>query len=229
MVKQPKSSISNTSNIARVRPKPYDPIKVACAFHFHRPSFQNPPPTIRNLTLLPFRPRALSKKTLPMNSTAQKTRVTSPGPASPLSLGSPPRTPRSSLGSSTSPRGGGTPRSSSPEQSHLRPSVRTLSPPLSPSSSGNDVFSRLTNTKGYTGLHKHRFDEEGRGLGKAGREVGCKTVDGCYDPDIVIDDGSTPSVSRSKRPIAQPPLHVSISRGPVVRGPALGTQKFGTQ
>jgi hypothetical protein len=32
------------------------------------------------------------------------------------------------------------------------------------------VLSRLTDVKAYTGTHKNRFDENGHGLGKAGRD-----------------------------------------------------------
>ena len=32
------------------------------------------------------------------------------------------------------------------------------------------VYDRLTDVRGYTGTHKHRFDTDGRGLGLAGRE-----------------------------------------------------------
>ncbi len=32
------------------------------------------------------------------------------------------------------------------------------------------VFDKLTDTRNYTGSHKQRFDEHGRGLGKEGRE-----------------------------------------------------------
>jgi hypothetical protein len=32
------------------------------------------------------------------------------------------------------------------------------------------VYDRLTDIRGYTGTHKHRFDHEGRGLGLSGRE-----------------------------------------------------------
>jgi hypothetical protein len=31
------------------------------------------------------------------------------------------------------------------------------------------VFNRLTDTKSYTGSHKERFDETGKGKGRAGR------------------------------------------------------------
>jgi len=36
------------------------------------------------------------------------------------------------------------------------------------------VFERLTDTRGYTGTHKERFDENGNGLGLAGRDTGNK-------------------------------------------------------
>ncbi|KAI9222437.1 hypothetical protein BC828DRAFT_26943 [Blastocladiella britannica] len=41
--------------------------------------------------------------------------------------------------------------------------------PTVPSIPKGSVFDRLTNTKGYTGSHRERFDEDGRGRGKAGR------------------------------------------------------------
>ena len=40
------------------------------------------------------------------------------------------------------------------------------------SSSKNNIMDidRLTDTRGYTGAHKHRFDADGRGKGIAGRD-----------------------------------------------------------
>jgi hypothetical protein len=35
-----------------------------------------------------------------------------------------------------------------------------------------NVYDRLTDTRGYTGLHRHRFDGDGRGLGMRGRDGG---------------------------------------------------------
>ncbi|RUS30044.1 hypothetical protein BC938DRAFT_479914 [Jimgerdemannia flammicorona] len=153
-----------------------------------------------------------------MNSTQQSRAVSPISTRPPLSSLSPPsNTPLSPLASprASSPLSG-TPRASSPALSHSGLSGRSLSPPMSPSSSGSNVFSRLTNTRGYTGSHKMRFDEEGRGLGKAGRE------------DLVEFDGLTPSPSRSKAPRHTAALNPSVSKTPVVKGP-LGTQKFGTQ
>ena len=34
-----------------------------------------------------------------------------------------------------------------------------------------DIYDRLTDTSGYTGSHKHRFDETGRGKGLQGRDA----------------------------------------------------------
>lgn len=41
-------------------------------------------------------------------------------------------------------------------------------------SGGKDVVSRLTDSSSYTGTHKHRFDNEGKGRGLDGRDVGAK-------------------------------------------------------
>jgi hypothetical protein len=32
------------------------------------------------------------------------------------------------------------------------------------------VYDRLTDVRGFTGTHRHRFDSEGRGVGLAGRD-----------------------------------------------------------
>lgn len=37
-------------------------------------------------------------------------------------------------------------------------------------SGAGSVFDRLTDTRGFTGTHKHRFDKTGRGLGLRGRD-----------------------------------------------------------
>ncbi|KAJ3292453.1 hypothetical protein HDU79_001408 [Rhizoclosmatium sp. JEL0117] len=41
----------------------------------------------------------------------------------------------------------------------------------STSSSKGSVFDRLTDTKGYTGAHKERFNADGTGRGLAGRDA----------------------------------------------------------
>ena len=42
---------------------------------------------------------------------------------------------------------------------------------------GRDIVSRLTDTSKYTGTHKHRFDEDGKGRGIAGRDQPNLTAD----------------------------------------------------
>ncbi|KAI9187572.1 hypothetical protein H9P43_001961 [Blastocladiella emersonii ATCC 22665] len=52
--------------------------------------------------------------------------------------------------------------------------------PTQPEIPRGSVFDRLTNPKGYTGTHKERFDEEGKGRGLAGRvqdDIGAKSLD----------------------------------------------------
>lgn len=50
------------------------------------------------------------------------------------------------------------------------------------------IFDKLTNPKLYTGSHKQRFDEEGRGRGKAGR----------------VDDDGPRDLSQMTRPSLHP-------------------------
>ncbi len=48
------------------------------------------------------------------------------------------------------------------------------------------IFDRLTDSSQYTGTHKHRFDETGKGRGKAGRT------------DEVVLDGYVNAFKKSK-------------------------------
>lgn len=48
--------------------------------------------------------------------------------------------------------------------------TRTHSPSRVDSPSRGSVFSRLTDSSGYTGAHRHRFGANGRGLGRDGRD-----------------------------------------------------------
>lgn len=59
------------------------------------------------------------------------------------------------------------------------PIVTTATPP---SSSKAGIFDRLTDSRLYTGAHKFRFDEAGRGLGIDGRDEVLETrlVCGCF-------------------------------------------------
>lgn len=42
---------------------------------------------------------------------------------------------------------------------------------------GDNIVSRLTDTSKYTGTHKHRFDDDGKGRGLAGRDQPNLTAD----------------------------------------------------
>ncbi|ORZ35986.1 hypothetical protein BCR44DRAFT_47259 [Catenaria anguillulae PL171] len=52
--------------------------------------------------------------------------------------------------------------------------------PTQPSIPKGSVYDRLTNPKGYTATHKERFDDQGKGKGKAGRvqdDLGTKSLE----------------------------------------------------
>jgi len=76
-----------------------------------------------------------------------------------------------------------------------------------------DVVSRLTDTSKYTGAHKQRFDETGKGRGLAGRET------------VVEFKGNTNTAPIEK---SGPAAGGAGPRKPVVSVP-LGAQKFGVQ
>uniref|UniRef100_A0A0G4HL52 Doublecortin domain-containing protein n=1 Tax=Chromera velia CCMP2878 TaxID=1169474 RepID=A0A0G4HL52_9ALVE len=79
----------------------------------------------------------------------------------------------------------------------------------------NDAtLARLTDTSKYTGAHKQRFDEDGKGRGLAGRE------------NVTHHDGSTESAVRSHA--IEKTVDEKAHKKSVVKGP-LGQQKFGTQ
>jgi len=65
-------------------------------------------------------------------------------------------------------------RGSDPSGLGLRPDVdkpvRVERPPSSSSDKKQSVFDKLTDTKQYTGTHKQRFDAEGKGRGREGRD-----------------------------------------------------------
>lgn len=77
--------------------------------------------------------------------------------------------------------------------------------------SGGDIFSRLTDPSKYTGAHRQRFDESGKGRGKAGR----------------VENDKVGDLSQLTRPA----LHnAGTRRSTGTTGIDLsGVQKFGTQ
>lgn len=67
---------------------------------------------------------------------------------------------------------------SSGPQSKPSPRPTGTTPRGTKKSSGPSIYDRLTDTSTYTGAHKYKFDENGHGLGKAGRDTG---IDGISD------------------------------------------------
>ncbi|OII75468.1 uncharacterized protein cubi_01989 [Cryptosporidium ubiquitum] len=61
-----------------------------------------------------------------------------------------------------------------------------------PEESKSNVFDRLLDPKLYTGMHRYRFDKDGNGLGKAGREY------------IYREDGYTESTKRKHEVLGSP-------------------------
>ncbi|KAF7458849.1 doublecortin [Cryptosporidium felis] len=61
-----------------------------------------------------------------------------------------------------------------------------------PEESKSSVFDRLLDPKLYTGMHKYRFDKDGNGLGKAGREY------------LFKEDGYTESTKRKHEVVSSP-------------------------
>jgi hypothetical protein len=62
---------------------------------------------------------------------------------------------------------------------------------------GGDIFNRLVDSRLFTGTHKHRFDEYGRGRGLAGRESVAKGT-GC-SPVAVYSGGGVADISQIMR------------------------------
>ena len=62
--------------------------------------------------------------------------------------------------------------STATKKSSDAPKSTTASSPTKSKSSGGSIFDRLTDSSKYTGAHKHRFDADGKGRGKEGRDVG---------------------------------------------------------
>eukprot|EP01137_Pigoraptor_chileana_P006967 Opistho-2@3441 len=79
---------------------------------------------------------------------------------------------------------------------------------------GQSVTDRLTDASKFTGAHKERFDESGKGKGLAGRE------------ELVNVDGSTSSAARDHT--VKSSTAAAAEKKPVVSG-NLGKEKFGTQ
>jgi len=84
------------------------------------------------------------------------------------------------------------PTKSSPKKSPTKAGSKAGTP--SPKK-GDSVFDRLTDSKKYTGAHKHRFDDSGKGRGKAGRDVIAKGSG--HVPSMGVSNQATDSKSPS--------------------------------
>ena len=69
------------------------------------------------------------------------------------------------------------------------------------------MYDRLTDYRGYTGLHRHRFDTDGRGLGMRGRDeantsADMRWIDSTFPKDrtVVGDGGKRVTVSANQTP-----------------------------
>lgn len=105
----------------------------------------------------------------------------SPSRASPRSM-----SPSRGNSNTTSPRRTTSPRPV-PERAETVPSGNSslgTSPGTSPGTSSGQkkgsIFDRLSDPSSFHASHKHRFDKEGHGLGKAGRTQDTGTVDLCH-------------------------------------------------
>ncbi|KAL0476604.1 tubulin polymerization-promoting protein [Acrasis kona] len=71
------------------------------------------------------------------------------------------------------PKGTGSPSSPISPKSPSKPSTPLSNPPtVTKTQTSSGIFARLTDTSKYTGAHKQRFDEDGKGRGAAGRDIG---------------------------------------------------------
>lgn len=74
-----------------------------------------------------------------------------------------------------------------------------LGQPVKPQSS---VFSRLTDASGYTGAHKHRFDSDGQGRGKEGRDCISKGNGHLPPSAAILTDKGYPVAAPCQAPLA---------------------------
>jgi len=74
---------------------------------------------------------------------------------------------------------------------------------------GDSVFDRLTDSKKYTGAHKHRFDESGKGRGKDGRDVIAKGRAHVPSMGVSNQASASPSSKKSASASAASPSNAS--------------------
>jgi len=127
-----------------------------------------------------------------------------------------------------------------PSGMNLRPANPKTSPKKSPTKSGSSpkkdgsspkkgdsVFDRLTNSKNYTGAHKHRFDESGKGRGKAGRDVIAKGSGSV--PSMGVSNQANPSSSTDKKSPSKKSLNGESADSPLNQSAASPTAEASTE
>ena len=79
-----------------------------------------------------------------------------------------------------------------------------------PTQTKGNIFEKLTDHKEYTGYHRHRFDEKGKGKGKAGRDTAVKGVGSLLNVSTVSTGDET---VRDISQIMRPNLHPAAGSG----------------
>ena len=95
-------------------------------------------------------------------------------------------------------------RSASPSPADRR---KAQQPPkgVTPTKTKGNIFEKLTDHREYTGYHRHRFDEEGKGKGKAGRDTVMKGSGSLQNAPTAVDTGD--EVVRDISQLMRPHLH----------------------
>ena len=95
-------------------------------------------------------------------------------------------------------------RSVSPSPASRRKAQQPPRGVTSTNTKGN-IFEKLTDHREYTGYHRHRFDEDGRGRGKAGRDTVAKGAGSVVNAPTAVDTGD--EVVRDISQLMRPHLH----------------------
>lgn len=76
---------------------------------------------------------------------------------------------------------------------------------VTPTKTKGNIFEKLTDHREYTGYHRHRFDEEGKGKGKAGRDTVSKGTGSVQNAPAAVETGD--DIVRDISQLMRPHLH----------------------
>jgi hypothetical protein len=76
---------------------------------------------------------------------------------------------------------------------------------VTPTKTKGNIFEKLTDHREYTGYHRHRFDEDGKGKGKAGRDTVAKGSGSVVNAPTAVD--TSDEVVRDISQLMRPHLH----------------------